>query len=124
MNLPSIKTLSTITDNPELLRKLIEGNIDIEQCPELFPVTCNWIRACYNEPNEDELIMSAANELLECHGVEAVFSNVDDMEPAFTYCNTGDSYVGTLVLTDTGRYLVSSWGDMVESAERNGIEFN
>ena len=53
------------------------------------------------------------NELLECHGVEAIGE-----QPDFTasYLNVGETYATTLVhFDDSGKFELTSWGDVVES---------
>ena len=62
--------------------------------------------------------------LTQCHGVEAFKSTGGYWE----YCNTGDSYAETVLLKPNGQFIVSSWGDIVESPRharferRNGLE--
>ena len=53
--------------------------------------------------------------------VEAVFEEGEYRYPAMTYLNTGDTYNATLVY-DVGEdeLYVSTWGDWVEDAERQG----
>jgi hypothetical protein len=71
--------------------------------------------------------LDLANELLEAHGVEAIHSgSVWDgyyCDIACLYVNRGDTYDTTL-LYDTARgiFLVQSYGDWIERAERRGVE--
>ena len=116
--IPSVKTLETrlnLTHEKALqLRKLLDGRLD----PETFKSVVNWVSQCYNRPSRISLIECAANEILETHGVEALFMP-GEFRPLYTYCNTGDSYVSTLIRDHAkGRWLVGSWGDIVENDRR------
>ena len=115
---PSVKTIETrlgLERKQALaLRKLLDGRAD----PESYPGVEKWVRRCYHRPSETELIMAAADELLEGHGVEALEGDYVDsyhQNIAFTYVNMGDPYVTTLV-HDSAReqFLVCCWGDIAE----------
>ncbi len=68
--------------------------------------------------------LQAINKLIEGHGCEAIFDD-GQMWPDMEYVNVGDSYAATIVLDRVeGRWLVTSWGDWVEHAERNGRAYN
>ena len=56
---------------------LIEGKIN----PEFYSDVRSWVRQCYHKPKEQELIHCALNEVLEAHGVEAIFNPEDSQEP-------------------------------------------
>jgi hypothetical protein len=124
MRIPSIKTLATHLrlshDNATRLRKLLDGRLD----PMTFARVEAWVRQCYNRPRQCELIMCAADELLETHGVEVITGEyVDNYHGAirYEYCNAGDTYAATLVRdTRNGRYLVTSVGDLIERDETLG----
>lgn len=105
MRYPSVKTLSRICSQPLLLRKLIDGRVS----PTSIGPTAAWARSCYNTPSRPELIMHAANYLMEGYGVEPLRSF------SYDYVNMGDPYVETLIFCyDAGRYTVGCWGDLVE----------
>lgn len=64
--------------------------------------------------------MKAINGLLDGHGVEAIRGDyhVDNyhFDIVATYVNMGDTYVGTVLYeTETGRFLLTTYGDWVES---------
>lgn len=120
---PSIKTLQTRLSLPReraiQLRKLLDGRLD----PETFESVKKWVGQCYHKPRKSELVMCAANELLETHGVEAIegseYTDSYHGHIRYTYCNTGDAYAATLIRDCVkGRYLVSDWGTLVE---RDGL---
>ena len=69
-----------------------------------------------------EKAMREADKILGGYGVEAVFEEGEyDGNPAMTYINTGDTYNATLVYdVDEDELYVSTWGDWVEDAERQG----
>ncbi len=117
--IPSTKTLQTrlnlSRENALKLRKVLDGRLD----PETFESVQKWVSQCYHKPRKIELIQQAANEILECHGIEAIRCSewVDRYhgDIRYTYCNTGDGYASTLIrdcLKD--RWIVGSWADLVE----------
>lgn len=69
-----------------------------------------------------ERAMREADEILGGFGVEAVFEEGEyGGDPAMTYINTGDTYNATIVYdVDEDELYVSTWGDWVEDAERQG----
>jgi hypothetical protein len=116
--IPSATTLTFITDTRGAalaLRRLLDGRADPLTVSE---AAARWDRQCYHRPGRVALTMEAANELLGGYGVEAVESA--DGGVLFTYVNMGDTYTLTLV-RHAGRYLVASWGDLVERLERRGV---
>ena len=98
---------------------IINGTLN----PKTVPATWDWVRQCLHEPRALELKMHALNELLDCHGVEAV--RIEDAyvdayhgDIVATYLNTGDTYCQTIVLdSESGEFLLTSWGDYVEAYE-------
>ena len=85
-----------------------------------FPKTTAWVCSCYNEPSRISRILSALNELLNCHGVEALRSRESGMyAAAVEWLNTGDTYSPTLLFRhDTGTFKVTTWGDFFEKNEK------
>lgn len=82
-----------------------------------------WEQKCYNAPSYLDRLQCAFNEILEGHGTEAVFGE-GEMSPDACYINLGDPYATTLLYDYTrGRWLITSWGDWVESQSRTGIEY-
>ncbi len=57
--------------------------------------------------------MARIDAVLETHGVEYVPAGKGTRSPAFSYCNTGDTY-GTTILCVNDRFRVGCWGDLVE----------
>jgi hypothetical protein len=116
---PSIKTLQTIAgDRAKDLRAIIDGTAD----PKRYENVEAWVRQCFHEPTDLEQRIEAANQILDGFGVEALqCMNVHGAhyEPHAVYVNMGDTYTGTLVYDYArDRWLVTSWGDFVESEER------
>jgi hypothetical protein len=60
--------------------------------------------------------LTALDAELETHGIEPVYSasHCQGLAPAFEYLNTGDTYAPTIIRWSSGRYTISSWGDIVE----------
>lgn len=115
---PSVRTLALLTGERHAalaLRRLLDGRADPLDVSE---DARRWDRSCFHRPGRAALTMEAANELLGGYGVEAVEG--EDGNVLFTYVNMGDTYVLTLV-RHGGRYLVTSWGDLVERLERRGV---
>lgn len=119
---PSRKALeAAFPGKGKILRGIIDGTTRITDNP-LFPTTNSWIRQCYNPPRKSELKMAALDETLGTDGIEAIRGrHVDDYhyDIQATYCNTGDSYATTILRdNETGRYLITSWGDWAEKHEK------
>ena len=125
-NLPSIKTLeSHWPGKGKVLRGLLDGSVS----PDGFESVRNWERQCFHPPCDTEKVLEALNEVLEGYGTEAMHS--EDMwvnsywrETAFAYVNQGDTYTATICyIPDEERFVVSCWGDLMESFERKGVKF-
>lgn len=103
-------------DASEVLADLLTGELD----PEDVPDTAQWVRDCYHRPSDDEMVMHAANTLLDGHGVEYVqpedIGDGDEVS-GIEYVNQGDPYVPTLVHFEGATYLAGQ-GDMVEAIEQ------
>ena len=67
-----------------------------------------------------ERVMDVANDAIGGFGVERVAYEIDDERPVdFYYVNMGDTYNATLIGDHRKRrFYISTWGDMVEQAER------
>ena len=120
--IPSAKTIETRLRIPReqalTIRKLLDGRL----CPlETSPRTREWVRQCYNVPRTHDLILHAVDCVLETHGVEG-FSLPSEgyrcpkrYRGHYSYANAGDTYVNTVIRDHArGRWLVCSWGDLVE----------
>lgn len=117
--IPSATTLQRIVpghhrETALRLRRLLDERDE----PENYESVQTWIRQCYHRPRGLALVLEAANEILEGHGVEAIRCQ-GDARLHGEYINFGGSYVETLIYDhDVDRFLVWSWGDFVERAER------
>lgn len=102
-------SLLKITDEPTaaVILGMMRGELD--PC-EVSERTDQWERACYHRPSDAELILHAADELLETCGVEG-WAHSDDFTRGVSYCNTGDMYALTLALVD-GDFQVCSYEDL------------
>ena len=111
MNLPSIKTLDrAFPGKGRELRKLLESPAAVRA----HPAAVRRDRECYNPPALHDLRLHALNDVAECYGVEYVAPGNNARSPGFEYLNTGDTYAATIIRLNSGRYIVSSWGDIVE----------
>lgn len=100
----------------QLILNLIQDKTD----PAMYASVALWIRQCFNTPKRIELKMLAINEILEGHGVEAIFSE-GEMWPDMEYVNMGDAYNATVVYDYIdGKFIVTTWGDWIEHAEKQG----
>ena len=118
MKLPSIKTLSTVFDNPSEAREILEMNR--AKLSEL-PSGKSRIAECYHPPQTYDLRLTCLNALDSgLHGVEAIESNNGTYAD---YLNTGDVYAPTIIYWNGG-YRVQSIADFIEVMERQGIRFN
>ena len=82
-----------------------------------------WVNQCFNPPSDTELELYALNELLEGHGVEAIYMETVYVDSYWNNCigeyiNMGDTYLTTIVYdTINQSYHLTSWGDFYEAAE-------
>lgn len=119
MNLPSIKTLeSAFPGKGKTLRRLLESSAAVRE----HPAAVKLARDCYNPPDLSYLRMTALNAEAETYGIEAVWhadgpASDCTSSPAFEYLNTGDTYALTIVRMSSGRYIVASWGNIVERGD-------
>ena len=129
MNLPSVKTLMRIgplehnKDAAKLLRKVLESYKGSqrakmrEERPDTFAATSEWLRHLHNPATPPEVKMPMANDIIGGFGVEYC-GHVDMRDgPPLEYVNLGDTYDTTLCRFQ-GRYVVCSWGDIVERHEK------
>lgn len=120
MSAPSIATLRKFFNKPQArrLRRLMKGETD----PLSYSSVGGWVAQCYNPPPEAELIMEALNAELEGEGVETIRGRYVDsyhQDIQAAYVNMGDTYDLTILLDhETENYLLTSWGDWVETHER------
>lgn len=125
MNKPSIKTLSSAfpeltPEQVRLIRDVMDGNAPkyCRLCGRPFGRTETGARYICPQFNDGKCYyskMEHLNSILGGYGVEFVAEGKNQKSPAFRYCDMGDSYATTIVqLYPSGRYIVSSWGDIVE----------
>lgn len=103
-------------EQEQALKDLFTGDRE----PESFESVDRWVRQAYHRPAEDLLVLEAANEVLEGHGIEDGRGRVGGRgEAVALYVNMGDSYAPTVLLDlSTRKWAVTSWGDWVEEHER------
>ena len=106
--------------------KQVRGVITGKIKTAAYKSVTDWCRQCYNEPSVKEKRMVALNEIISGYGVEALQHAEAGCcdAPLCEYVNTGDTYSATIVRLQGGKYVVSTWGDMVEYYERQGYKFN
>jgi len=110
--LPTVKTIMRTgcdIDTAKKIRLLFEGKLN----PSEVSNNCaKWVGSCYNEPMKYEQILCAVDDLLGNHGMEFLRCHNGHN---YTYSNTGDTYAVTVIRDHYSlRWLVTSWGDLVE----------
>lgn len=99
---------------------ILRGQLDPLKYPAHFQHTQKWVNSCHHHPEPKDVKLSALNELLEMHGVEAIreegaWDNYYG-DCVAEYLNTGDTYAPTIVFDNrAGKYLLTSYGDFVEN---------
>ena len=101
-------------ENCQTILELVEGELKLDstRIPEKFKGTIKWVDQCFSPPGTQALTMSALNDMIEGHGIEAIRSPNDFDEIIATYINTGDAYSGTIVYDH--EYVLTTWGDWYE----------
>jgi predicted RNase H-like nuclease len=125
MGVPSISTLTRRLGvdmvKAKKLRWIMQQN-DMEEIYGAFP----------DLPERGmvaDLAMEAINVVLETYGVESLRdANYWDSyycDHVAIYANMGDTYDTTILYDrDNGRFIVTSYGDWIETEERRGRNFN
>jgi hypothetical protein len=117
--LPSIRTLRSVFQHraPEARAILEMTRAELEA----HPVGAARIAECYHAPTTLDLRMTILNTLDSgLHGVDEFdLGRRDGTSATLYYLNAGDTYTTTVVFWD-GAYRVESWGDRVETLERQG----
>lgn len=114
-------------EQSQLVADLCNGEIVIDpyNVEDRFPKTQRWCNQCHNPPSQNELIMAALNDVLDGHGVKAIFDPDDSFNLIGTYVNQGDTYAGTIVYDhEEEAYCLSTWGDWYEGWINNQNEEN
>ncbi len=111
MNKPSVKTLEqAFPGKGKTLRNLLVNADAVRQHPAAIALD----RQCYNPPGLSYMRLTALNAELETFGIEYAKGKGTRRTPSFEYLNTGETYATTIIRFANGRYIVSSWGDIVE----------
>lgn len=117
MNLPSIRTLSDVFgDRAQEARAVLAAN---RATLAARPECAARIRECYCPPSTRDLRLIALDALAGTHGIEGVQASTGEW---LTYLNAGDTYATTVTVW-RGRYRIESWGDRVETLERQSVRF-
>ena len=116
MRKPSIKTLSSICENPKAVRAVFEMTREQLRETEAGAARC---ADCYHAPKTYDIRLHVLNNVAGFHGVEAMQTGNGRYAD---YLNAGDSYAPTIIYWD-GQYRVQSIGDFVETMERRGVTF-
>lgn len=110
MNLPSIKTLSRVFENPREARRILE--MSRAQLCEL-PAGAARVAECYHPPKTYDIRMHCLDALEpNLYGLESVESVSGEYAE---YLNAGDTYAVTLIYW-RGRYRVQCLGGFLENS--------
>ena len=120
MRLPSTKTIRDRIERPyrlpdgtaEAIRAILECKT-VEAVCELNSAASRMFGACYYRPALQAVKLEAINELMDGCGVEYIPAGRNKRSPSIEYVNLGETYLDTVLWT-RGRYVVGSWGDIVE----------
>lgn len=111
-------------DDAKLAIKIIRYKVNPLDEPEKFPRTHETYSrlGSLSADNDNEMRMSALDELCLTHGVEAIRTSeyIDRYHHDIraSYLNTGDTYAITILLDHRAlRWRLTGWGDFVESLE-------
>jgi len=120
-NTPSVKALMRHWDKNTAHK--VKALMDRKADPETYESVQAWVHQCYNEPSKLEQRLCAINEALNGYGVEVIgdMNQGDDNKIHAEYINMGDTYSATILFDrHRGRFQLTTWGDWVETFERNG----
>ena len=108
----NIENLALIFGAEDAVRimDVVYGRVDVDS----FESVQACLKACYNEPCIDHLQLLAINEIISGFGIEAVEIN----GRYYNYVNLGETYATTVMTDPSGRFFLTSWGDLVEALER------
>ena len=122
---PSVSTIQTRLGISREKANQVRGLMDKSRIKtRSFESVRAWEAQCFNKPEWVERCLCAIDEVIGGFGVEGIDGN-DFVSPFWrheriAYVNMGDPYAPT-VIYDTARekFYVCSWGDHVETLERN-----
>ena len=81
--------------------------------PENFNTVQAWLKQCYNQPRDTELVLCAINEILDGYGIEVI--ETEEYIIRASYVNLVDSYVPTVIRDyKKGRWIINCTGDFIE----------
>jgi hypothetical protein len=92
--------------------------------PEQYNSVQELIKQCFNPPGWSHKTLTALNEIIEGHGVEAIWLTEDKHRtPDYEYINQGDPYVPTIMYDCcNGDFFIAAWGDILEEhQEESGV---
>ena len=119
-----VEAFDVSLDDAKLAIKIIRYKINPVDMPDKFPNTFSTYQYLDTEHwgTDNECRMSALNELLLTHGVEAIRTSEHIGRYHFdiraSYLNAGDTCNTTILLDHRDeKWLLTSWGDFVESIE-------
>jgi hypothetical protein len=122
-----VEAFDVSLDDAKLALRIMRHKVNPVDMPDKFPNTFNTYRYLTSQierctGTDNECRMSALNELLLTHGVEAIRTSEHIDRYHFDiragYLNTGDTYNTTILLDHRdNKWLLTSWGDFVESIE-------
>ena len=120
MRLPSTKTIRDRIERPYRLPEGTAAAIrSILECTRIEAVCAingaasRMFGACYYRPSFQSVKLEAINDLMDGCGVEYIAAGSNKRSPSIEYVNVGKTYLDTVLWT-RGRYVVGSWGDIVE----------
>jgi hypothetical protein len=109
-----------------LVRAIIELDNDetIDDCLGMFNSVQQLRKQCYNRPDTIQEKLTAINELIDGHGVEAIQVSSELYQDRYygncigEYVNLGDTYELTVIWnTIDHEFEFISWGDYFEAKE-------
>jgi hypothetical protein len=141
MNCPSIKTImdrlsghGMSIEKAKLIRTIMQT--DDSYLLDAWKQSREFLRQQnrdYNYIHSNTIMeakMMALDEILEGYGTEVIrssnkFINHYYQDIIATYINMGESYATTIILMhENHQFIISSWGDLVESLQRKGYKFD
>lgn len=112
-----VSKLGITQEQAETIRGLIRGEIRTLGNDQ-FPESNKWFDSCHHQPKRLDRILACINEVMQGHGIEAIWGN-DTYWPAADYINTGDTYSATILFNrESSAFQLTSWGGFFERNER------
>lgn len=114
-----------------LIREVIglDNDETIDDCLGMFKSVQQLRKQCYNRPDTIQEKLTAINELIDGHGVEAIQVSSELYQDRYygncigEYVNLGDTYNLTVIWNSIdNRFEFTSWGDYFEEKEAELIK--